>query len=63
MTVQNPSLNPVISATRPLLQATSDSTGGSSMADYIIPVVATIVLSNLATSMIDEFVFSKKREE
>jgi len=63
MTIHNPSLNPIMSATRPLMQAGATSTGEPSVVDYIIPVVAAIVLSNLATGVIDELVFSKKREE
>lgn len=63
MTITNPSLNPVLSATRPLLQGQATATSGSSVTDYVIPVVAAIVLSNIATSVIDEMVFSRKKEE
>lgn len=63
MVLNNPTMLPILSAAKPFLDSKNSETGSSSITEYIVPVVAAIVISNIATAAIDEIVFSKKREE
>jgi len=61
-------LSPIISTAKPLLDKVvagrSMSDGGEpSAADYLLPVVAAIIISNVATKVINEIVLPSRKEE